>query len=223
MSAFFITATGTGVGKTVVTSALAWQLKNQGKEVLALKPVISGFEEEDQGSDTAILAASLGLPLDAETVRSISPYRFREPISPNLAAENEGRKIDPERLLDFCDKAMASFETTLIEGIGGTHVPLAKDFLVADWILDMNIPAILVTGSSLGALSHTLVSLDALQGMGIKIRAVVVSQSLDEPMAFTETVKALSNQLPGHDIVALPRIEKTPLYENAPDLTRIIL
>lgn len=222
MSAFFITATGTAIGKTVLTTALAFQLKQKGQSVMAVKPVISGFEEGDPENDTALIAASLGLAFTPENIRKISPLRYQAAISPNLAAAGEGREIEPEALLDFCDKTITSHDITLIEGIGGTHVPLAEDFLVADWISDLDIPAILVTGSYLGALSHTLVSVEALSAMGIKIAAVVVSQSEVEPMSFVETVTALMEQLPDQNIFSLPRIEKKPLFKNAPELTRIL-
>lgn len=222
MSAFFITATGTAIGKTVLTTALAFQLKQKGQSVMAVKPVISGFEEGDLENDTALVAASLGLAFTPENIRKISPFRYQAAISPNLAAAKEGRETPPEALLDFCDKTIASHDITLIEGIGGSHVPLAEDFLVADWISDLDIPAILVTGSYLGALSHTLVSVEALLAMGVKIAAVVVSQSLVEPMPFAETVTALMEQLPDQKIFNLPRIEKEPLFKNAPDLTRIL-
>lgn len=222
MSAYFITATSTGIGKTVLTTALAHQLKEKGRKVMAVKPVISGFEEGDLENDTALIAASLGLPLNAENIQRISPFRFEAAISPNLAAAIERREIEPEALLDFCDKTIASYDITLIEGIGGSHVPIAPDFLVADWILDLDIPTILVTGSYLGALSHTLVSVEALLAMGIQIAGIVVSQSEEEPMPFAETVTALMEQLPDQKIFALPRIEKNPLFKNAPDLTRIL-
>jgi dethiobiotin synthetase len=222
MSAYFITATGTEIGKTVLTTALAWQLKQAGRNVVALKPVISGFEDDNPEVDTAQIAASLGLPLDQETINTISPFRFRDPISPNLAAAREGKEINPEKLLDFCDRAMASFDVTLIEGIGGTHVPVAKDFLVADWILDLDIPAVLVTGSYLGALSHTLVTVEALQAMGVKIQSIVVSQSADEPMRLEETVAALIDEIHDVPIFALPRIKAEPLYEHAPDMRKVL-
>lgn len=222
MSAFFITATGTGIGKTVLTTALAFELKKRGRKVMAVKPVISGFEDGDLENDTALIAASLGLPFNAENINKISPFRYLAAVSPNLAAAREGREILPEALLDFCDKTIANYDLTLIEGIGGSHVPLAEDFLVADWILDLDIKAILVTGSYLGALSHTLVSAQALLGMGINIAGIVVSQSEDEPMPFAETVTALMDQLPDQKIFALPKIEKEPLFEHAPDLLRIL-
>ena len=110
MSAYFITATGTGIGKTVLTTALAYQLKEKGRNVMAVKPVISGFEDGDLENDTALIAASLGLSFNTENIRKISPFRYRAAISPNLAAAIERREIEPEALLDFCDKTISSHD-----------------------------------------------------------------------------------------------------------------
>lgn len=222
MSAFFITATGTGIGKTVLTTALCYQLRQRGEEVFAIKPVITGFDAKDRDNDTLLIAKSLGLSQDEGTIERISPFRFREPLSPDIAAAIEGRDIDPEEVLEFCDQAIAGHDITLIEGIGGTHAPLGRDFLVADWILDLAIPAVLVTGSYLGTLSHTLVTVEALQAMGISLKAVVVAQSEDEPMPLEKTVTALMEHLPGQRIFSLPRIRNKPLFENAPDLTGVL-
>lgn len=223
MKPYFITATGTEIGKTALTSTLCWQLRKKGRDVFAIKPVISGFEDGDLENDTCQIAKALGRSCHEETIRRVSPFRFTAPLSPNLAAAREGKAIIPEEVLEFCDKTIREHDITLIEGIGGTHVPIAEDFLVADWILDLGIPAVLVTGSYLGALSHTLVSVEALQAMGIEIASIVVSQSEEEPMPFKETVRALMEELPDQNIFAFPRVSKTPVYEHAPDMTKVLV
>ena len=222
MSALFITAAGTGVGKTLVTAALTFQLKQKGHNAMALKPVISGFEDGGKPKDTTILAAAAGLGPGPATIERISPWRFKAPLSPNIAAAKEGREIPIEELVAFCKKMIAENENTLIEGIGGSHVPLAKGYLVADWIKALNIPALVVSGSYLGALSHTLTTLKALEGAGINVAGVVVSESLEEPMALAETVTALWDQTPKTKIVSLKRIAKTPPWKHATDLTEFV-
>jgi len=217
MKALFITGTGTGVGKTVVTAALTWQLKQNGQNAIALKPVISGFSERDE-SDTTILAKCMGLGNGPNTFDRISPWRFKAPLAPNIAADREGKKIPIKKLVSFCKKTIRENENTLIEGIGGTHVPLAKGVLVIDWIKALKIPVLVVTGSYLGALSHTLITLQALKAEKIPVAAVVVSESLDEPMSLAETVTALWEQTPEVRIFPLKRIEQKPLWQNAPDL-----
>lgn len=221
MSALFITGTGTGIGKTLVTAALTFQLKQKGHNAMALKPVISGSEEGGKPKDTNILAAAMGLGNGPATVERISPWRFKAPLSPNIAAAQEGREIPIKELVAFCKKVIAGNDNTLIEGIGGSHVPLAKGYLVADWIKALEIPALVVTGSYLGALSHTLTTLRALKADGIPVAGVVVSESLEEPMALAETVTALWDQSPDIKIFPLKRIRKEPPWKHAPDLIQI--
>lgn len=222
MSALFITGTGTGVGKTVVTAALTHQVKQRGQRIRALKPVLSGLDGCDGETDSAILADAMGLVQTSAVIKSISPWRFKAPLSPNIAAAREGREIDPGAVVAFCRKVIEENEITLIEGIGGTHVPLARNFLVTDWISALDIPVLVVAGSYLGSLSHTLAALEALAAQGIEVKGVVVSESREEPMALADTVAALWEQTPRTKIISLKRIAKTPPWKHAIDLTEFI-
>src|SRR5512145_23712 len=94
MTALFVTATGTDVGKTFVTAGLIRHLRGTGKAVAAVKPVVSGFATDQwQDSDPAALLAALGRPETMEEVESISPWRFKAPLSPHMAAKHENRVI----------------------------------------------------------------------------------------------------------------------------------
>src|SRR5579871_163369 len=95
MSAIFITGTGTDVGKTFVASSLVRLFRQMGRTVDAIKPVVSGFDPQTaETSDPGILLEALGRPVTPEEIERISPWRFREPLSPDLAAAIEGRRID---------------------------------------------------------------------------------------------------------------------------------
>ena len=94
MSRVFITASGTEIGKTFVTCALIHQLRSAGHRVAALKPVASGFDDDAiEDTDTGALLAALECPLDSSHIESISPWRFTEPLSPDMAAARENRTI----------------------------------------------------------------------------------------------------------------------------------
>ena len=124
MKTLFVTSSGTGIGKTLVTAALCHQLRQAGTRVRALKPVISGFDADTQAeSDTAIILDSLGLPLTPETVEPVSPWRFAAPLSPDMAAVREGRALDFDAIVRFCrEAATGPEEVLLIEGVGGRIV-----------------------------------------------------------------------------------------------------
>src|SRR5262249_23107423 len=102
MSGLFITGVGTGVGKTLVTTILCYQLSATGRMVSALKPVVSGFVDHDPESDPALILRTMGLVPSAEAIASISPWRFAAPISPHLAARREGRSVSLEEIERFC-------------------------------------------------------------------------------------------------------------------------
>jgi dethiobiotin synthetase len=119
MSALFVTATGTELGKTFVTCGLARHLRARGGSVDALKPVASGFDiDHPEGSDSAALLAALGRAVTPETIADISPWRFAAPLSPDMAAGREGRAIDFAAMVSFCRDRIARSDRLLIEGIG---------------------------------------------------------------------------------------------------------
>ena len=158
MSAVFITATGTDIGKTFVTAGLIRHLRASGREVDALKPVMTGFDPaHPEASDAGVLLAALGRPIIAAEIARISPFRFSAPLSPDMAARRERRDIDFNALTEFSAGAAARAKgTLLIEGIGGVMVPLDDRHTVLDWMVALTCPVILVTGSYLGSLSHAL-------------------------------------------------------------------
>jgi dethiobiotin synthetase len=177
MKKYFITGAGTGVGKTVFTSALAYQLQQKGKQVRALKPIISGFEQADAGSsDSGVLLAAQGLSASPQNIDAISPWRFAAPLSPDMAAEDECKAIDFEQLVAFCG-SQTNAEYLLIEGVGGIMVPLNMRHTVLDWAVTLGFPVILVTGSYLGSLSHTLTAAQTIISAGLNLHTVVISES----------------------------------------------
>jgi dethiobiotin synthetase len=126
VSAIFITATGTDVGKTYVAASLIRHLRQLGHSVDAIKPIVSGFDPAQAAtSDPGILLEALGLPVTADEIARTSPWRFRDPVSPDLAASREGRRIDVDQVVAFCQDAIAQRrDVLLIEGVGGIMVPL---------------------------------------------------------------------------------------------------
>jgi dethiobiotin synthetase len=223
MSAFFITSSGTGVGKTLLTAAIAHQLKRSGAPVLALKPIISGFDAADSNSDTAYLLQAQGLAVTPSTIERISPFRFVAPLAPNVAAQREGRQLSLHAVVEHCQQEMrSSHATVLIEGVGGVMAPLTEKETVLDWVIALHVPAVLVVGSYLGGISHALTAYSALHHAGVAVAAVVVSQSMEEPMPLSETLETLRGFIPAHvPLVALPRVHALPAYEHCPALVNI--
>ncbi len=222
MSAYFITAIGTGVGKTLVTAALAHQLTQAKKPVQAIKPIVSGYELGD--NDSEILLQACDKLIDEATIAAISPWRFAAPLSPHLAAAQENKSINTQELLKFCTTTINTNDITIIEGVGGLMVPLNADTLVIDWIKALQIPAILVASSYLGAINHTLLSLHALQESGIPLRAIVMSQSGEQDAGLEQTRDSIAAFChPDMPIITIPRIaEKDKPWKFVPNLLSLV-
>ena len=207
MSAIFVTATGTDVGKTYVAASLIRHLRRQGHDVEAIKPVLSGFDPNEMAaSDPGILLDALGLPVTAEAIERISPWRFRAPLSPDLAASLEGRRIDVAEVVAFCQNAVAvRRDVLLIEGVGGIMVPLDDQRTILDVMMALSLPLILVTGSYLGSISHTLTALDSLFTRDMNVMAVIVSETPGSAVPLDEVVATIGRFT--EPVIGLPRSE----------------
>jgi dethiobiotin synthetase len=208
MSAYFVTSTGTDIGKTFVTAGLIRYLREAGQAVHAIKPVMSGYNSSVvETSDPAVLLNALGLPIDAETIDRVAPWRFRAPLSPDLAAAREGRTIDFDELAAFSRKEIAMAGGILfIEGVGGIMVPLDAERTVLDLMAALQIPLLLVVGGYLGTISHTLTALDVLTTRHLKIAAIIVSESERNPVELDDTVASIARFAHGVGVVGMPRL-----------------
>jgi dethiobiotin synthetase len=207
MPGIYITSVGTGVGKTLVTAVLCYQLTCVGRAARAIKPVVSGFSPDDPASDPALILRSLGHVPTPQAIAAIAPWRFTAPISPHLAARMEGRTIRIDDVAAFSRaKTPENDGLLLIEGAGGVMAPVDDTHTGLDLIARLGHPVILVTGSYLGAISHTLTALAALRGREIVVRGIVVSES-DQSVGLAATIESLA-QFAGDDVplYALPRL-----------------
>ena len=205
MSAVFVTGTGTDIGKTFVTAGLIRHFRATGRAVAALKPVATGFDPATAAdSDPGILLAALGRPVEPAEIERIAPWRYAAPVAPDLAAKREGRRLDVTRLISFCQEAIAAFPgLLLIEGIGGIMVPLDEKRLVLDWMKALGIPIVLVTGTYVGTLSHTLTALDVLTRHGLTPRVVVINETPGSAVTSHSTLESLLNFTRGVSIATL--------------------
>jgi dethiobiotin synthase len=164
-----VTGTGTGVGKTVTCAAI---IARYGKKVpLAYwKPVATGASMERDSETVQRWCGKLATVLP-ET------FLLEEPLSPHIAARKEGRSVDPKKIaLDLVRHATEDTDRRLvIEGAGGLLVPLTDSgYLFADLVRDLHLPVVVVAANIVGAINHTLLTLEALRARGIEIAAVVL-------------------------------------------------
>ena len=198
-----ITGTDTGVGKTLVACGLAGALRRHGFSVTPFKPAETGCTR-DGGSQRLIAA-------DAEMLRratgskaaleTICPYPFEPPVAPWVAAEQAGVTIDPERLEQCYRELAASHDIVLVETAGGILVPLGEHLHYADLARLLNLPVLVVIGSKLGAINHTLLTLELLKHSGLAVLACV----LNHPYREEDPAIATNEQ-------TLRRLVKSPLF-----------
>lgn len=220
----FITATGTELGKTLTTCGLLHQLQAAGKKAQAVKPVISGFDENNwTASDTGLLLEAMGLPLTMDQASAISPWRYEEPVSPHLAAEDGGP--DAADIVNFCQQTLEREGIQLIEGAGGIMTPLVQGFTQLDLLERLHIPAVLVTGSYLGTISHTLTALEAIKSRGLRVLSVLVSETFaGGGSSLEDTAQAIRSHAPlTVPVYTLPRQPtQTKLWQHLPPLLELI-
>ncbi|MBP6878245.1 MAG: dethiobiotin synthase [Phenylobacterium sp.] len=196
MRQLFVTGAHTDVGKTYVACAMLRAARANGLSVAALKPAVSGIDPADwSDSDPGRLLAAMGRPLTLAELDAIAPLRFAAPLSPPMAARLEGVDLRISTLTDFCRAGLAASaaDLVLVEGAGGVMSPMAEDGTGLDLMAALGLPSVVVGGSYLGAISHTLTAIETLRARGLPIAAVVVSQS-GEPDApdFAQTVDSVA-------------------------------
>jgi dethiobiotin synthetase len=174
MNIIIFTATGTDIGKTYLTLNLINYLKSKNKNFHAIKPIISGYEPQDEFSDTNLIAKSLGTNHD-----KVSLYRLKMPISPNIAAKQEGVALDYSKLIDFAHFSATSTELLIIETAGGLFSPITNEKTVNDFVCDIsasplcdNMQHFFIIGDYLGTISHTI---SAIKASNRKVDRVIMN------------------------------------------------
>jgi len=204
----FITSTGTNIGKTYLTSLIIKKAQALNYKVNAIKPIISGFNIENfNTTDTGIISAALGK--NQSSIEEVSPWRFEAPLSPDQAAYKENKEIVFKELIDFCLKNLNPIKNindiVLIEGVGGTMVPINNKYTTLDLMKALDIPVILIIGSYLGSISHTLNAYEVLTQNNININSIVINESEENDIGINQTRKTLLNHIKTISIFSLKR------------------
>lgn len=188
--------------------------------------MISGWptdKKEIQHTDTGLLLQVQQQALTDENINNLSPWRFAHPLTPSMAAAKIGKKILLTDLVAFChDKFLQAKQKNqihLIEGVGGVMAPMGEGYTVLDWIQQLSVPCILVAGSYLGTLSHTLSAIAVLQMKGIAIQALVVNETQESKVALNDTINCLRSIEQTIPVFALSY--KNSKYTDSQELARL--
>ena len=198
-SIYLIIGTGTDIGKTFLLENICRKLKKAGTAFDAIKPVISGFSADDPQSDSAKILNILGKDLSKENFDTISPWRFSQPISPNLAAQKENKTIDFLQVVNFCqekiNQAKQSNTFLFIESAGGAMTPITDDKTYLDLAEALHVNVILLGANYLGSISHSLCTIEALRSRHITPEIILINDHIDKKSDtnIAQTVAVIEN------------------------------
>lgn len=170
----FVTATDTGVGKTLVASALVTCLTQRGIDVGVMKPIETGVSRAAKArSDGVRLRRAAG---SQDSLAEVCPYVFRFPVAPLSAARAEKTTVQIATIMRAFRTLSQKHAFMMVEGVGGVQVPITQLLNISDLIYQTKLPAIVIGRSSLGGINHALLTLDALRRRKIPIVALVLNQ-----------------------------------------------
>jgi dethiobiotin synthetase len=214
MRGYFVTATGTEIGKTVVAAAIANAARRAGSGVAVFKPAVTGLLDHRLAPETWASAHELPdhalLRLAAGSTQGddeIAPYRYGRPVSPHLAAELAGELINPDRLRGAALAVTEDADLMVCEGVGGFLVPLTADYLVRDLARDLALPVVIVAAPALGTINHTLLTIESVRGAGLEVASVVLNRWPARPSAMERSNLKTIERLGRVSVDTLPQLD----------------
>ena len=213
MRGVFVTATDTGVGKTVISAGLAWALRKRNQDVGVMKPFATSdriFSRKYRSSDVAMLAKAVSA---TESDIELNPSFYPIGASPMMAASLT-RRPPPnlEKVLNALHRLMRKHKFIVVEGIGGIMVPLTSSRCVADFAKAADLPVIVVARSTLGTLNHTIMTINACKSYGLRVAGLVVNMMSNSPGKVEKSIPRSLTELTGVPVLAIiPRL-RTPTF-----------
>jgi dethiobiotin synthetase len=197
---YFITGTGTGVGKTFVTAVLARHGRSFGQQVFAFKPIETGCIPNQLGSDQQELVEAAG---DWQTGALAGVYQFEPPVAPSVAARAARVEISFPTILETLSTGASQADLTLVEGAGGWRVPISDTLDMSSLAKTCGFPILVVATATLGTINHSLLTVEAIEHDGQTVAGIILSQRPDDDATLVESnLEQLRNRWPGR-VVAL--------------------
>lgn len=220
MKTIFITGTDTDAGKTYVSRLLLAGLKAQNIPAIGLKPIAAGTDQDGKNADAKALQALSAVTLPYEWV---NPVLLQMPAAPHLAALNEQKLLDISVVdQQLVDTSTLPVKVRLIEGAGGWLLPLDKELYLADWVIQQQLPVILVVGMKLGCLNHAMLTARELQRSGVDVLGWVANIIDPAMLLLAENIADLTQRLPWPRLAVLP-FQADPSQQVAQQLADAVL
>ncbi len=191
---YFITGTGTEVGKTYVTALLLEALNASGRPAVGYKPIACGSRED---AEQLHAAGAIGPTLEA-----VNPEFYKSALSPLAASWIENRPVDWKTLVSGAEALRARFSLVLIEGAGGWKVPVTESLTMADLAVALGAPVLVVVDNRLGALNETLLTLDSISQHGLTCAGLILNHPREERDAASISNVAVLDAMTSVPIIA---------------------
>ncbi len=216
----FIAGTDTDIGKTYISVGLLKAFNDQGLATIGIKPVASGCEYNNgklYNADAILLqeVSSIQLPYEI-----INPITFEPAIAPHIAADYAEYQLNVDDIITKTNTALTcDADVHILEGIGGWLVPLNNQETMADFVVAMNLPVILVVGMRLGCLNHAILTYNAIQQNKVNLLGWIANCLDPEMSALAENIVTLREWF---DVPCLGVVEYQQKPEEAIDINEVI-
>ncbi|OOZ42322.1 dethiobiotin synthase [Solemya pervernicosa gill symbiont] len=195
MSGYFVTGTDTEVGKSLVATALVHAFAENGGLIGVMKPVAAGAIETAEGlrnGDAIALqnAASISLPYEL-----INPYLYNDSIAPHIAANQSGRTIELAQLVDAYLQVSDRADRVVVEGAGGWLLPIDDELTLADFVVALQLPVVVVVGLRLGCLNHALLTIESIQQRGLTVAGWVANSLMPQMEVEQQNIDTLVQRI----------------------------
>jgi len=184
----FITGTSTEVGKTYVTRLLLQALGKLGLSAAGFKPIACGERTDAE----ELAACSFPAP---PSIDLVNPVFFKNPAAPMAASLIEATQANIPAIKSAYGTMAEQYEYVLVEGIGGWEVPISANYSMSDLAADLNLPVLVVVDNRLGAINHTILTVNAIKAMGLKLAGIILNHVSDERDAASISNRAILEEL----------------------------
>jgi len=195
-SAWFVTGTDTGIGKSVASATLLHALRARGRRAVGMKPLASGCESTPDGwrNEDALALQAASDPRPAYD--DVNPFALPNPLAPELAAADAGIRVTLAPIVSAFQRLSAQADSVVVEGVGGWAAPLSADLDQADLVRALDLPVVLVVGLRLGCINHARLTARAIEDDGLRL-AGWIANDIDPAMARSdENFELLKQRLP---------------------------
>jgi len=213
--AYFITGTDTGVGKTLISSALVYGFASRGLKAVGMKPVSAGCELDpltgqllSEDVTSLIAASNVDAPLSL-----INPYAFAPAIAPHIAAAQSGVTISLDEIAGAFQQLTNLADVVIVEGVGGFCVPLNAESDTADLAQQLKLPVIMAVGMRLGCINHALLTMQAIKARGLSLVGWVANQVDPDMTAYAENLDALHHRISAPCLGVVPWLESADMKQ----------